>query len=129
MEKKVLYYTLSEFQLDVLILVGMIVNSGKKYKYITGIPRGGIPLAMALSHSLNIPLVTIDSPLTKDHLVVDEVIDSGYTRFKYAQYDFACIHNKCKDFKDMLIATATYCVKDADPNVHIHYWWEGHPNA
>lgn len=43
---------------------------------IYGVPRGGLPLAVALSHRLQLPLRNAITPST---LVVDDIWDSGRT--------------------------------------------------
>ncbi len=48
----------------------------KKFKGVYGIPRGGLCLAVALSHTLNLRL--LDKP-EKNSLIVDDIYDSGYT--------------------------------------------------
>tara|TARA_B100001250_G_C19803200_1_gene792067 strand:+ start:1981 stop:2367 length:387 start_codon:yes stop_codon:yes gene_type:complete len=48
----------------------------KKFVGVYGFPRGGICIAVALSHSLGLPLLS--EP--KDHsLIVDDIYDTGYT--------------------------------------------------
>lgn len=47
---------------------------------VYGIPRGGLCLAVALSHSLGLPLVIRPKP---NSLVVDEICDTGKTLRKY----------------------------------------------
>ena len=48
----------------------------KKFDGVYGFPRGGLCLAVALSHSLGIPL--LDEP--QDYsLIVDDIYDTGYT--------------------------------------------------
>ena len=48
----------------------------KKFEGVYGFPRGGLCLAVALSHSLGIPL--LKAP--KDNsLIVDDIYDTGYT--------------------------------------------------
>ena len=48
----------------------------KSFVGVYGFPRGGICLAVALSHSLGLPL--LDEP--KDNtLIVDDIYDTGYT--------------------------------------------------
>ena len=50
---------------------------------IYGIPRGGLCLAVALSHRLNLEI--LDQP--KDNtLIVDDIYDSGKTLNKYRNY-------------------------------------------
>tara|TARA_S200000501_G_C20316340_1_gene522454 strand:- start:34 stop:450 length:417 start_codon:yes stop_codon:yes gene_type:complete len=53
---------------------------------IYGIPRGGLCLAVALSHKLNIPL--IQKPL-KNSLIVDDVFETGYTLSKFKNIEGA----------------------------------------
>jgi len=48
----------------------------KEFTGVYGIPRGGICLAVALSHSLNIPLLT---EIESGCLVVDDVYETGKT--------------------------------------------------
>ena len=48
----------------------------KSFEGVYGFPRGGICLAVALSHSLGLPL--LDEP-KKYSLIVDDIYDSGNT--------------------------------------------------
>ncbi len=48
----------------------------KKFNGIYGFPRGGLCLAVALSHSLNLPI--LDEP-ENNSLIVDDIYDTGYT--------------------------------------------------
>lgn len=63
-------------------LVEQIKDSNVKLKYVTGIPRGGLPVATSLSHALNLqyidfpPYPSSVPPLT---LVCDDIADSGQT--------------------------------------------------
>lgn len=59
---------------------------------IIGIPRGGLPLAVALSHRLTKPLV--QSPSQGARLLwIDDIVDSGKTlnhyRHQYPQFVYA----------------------------------------
>ena len=52
----------------------------KKLKGVYGLPRWGLFLAVALSHSLNLPLLD----KAKDNsLIVDDIYDTGYTLKKF----------------------------------------------
>ena len=68
------YFTWNEFDSS----VDFIANKCKKLKLsgIYGVPRGGLCLAVALSHKLNIQL--IEKPL-KSSLIVDDVYETGIT--------------------------------------------------
>ena len=48
----------------------------KKFDGVYGFPRGGLCLAVALSHSLGLPL--LDKP-QNNSLIVDDIYDTGYT--------------------------------------------------
>ena len=48
----------------------------KKLEGVYGFPRGGLCLAVALSHSLGIPL--LHNP-QENSLIVDDIYDTGYT--------------------------------------------------
>ena len=53
---------------------------GLQLSGIHGIPRGGLVLAVALSHRLELPLLTTAQP---DCLVVDDVYETGRTLAPY----------------------------------------------
>ena len=48
----------------------------KKFQGVYGFPRGGLCLAVALSHSLGLPI--LDKPKSNS-LIVDDIYDTGYT--------------------------------------------------
>ena len=48
----------------------------KKFEGVYGFPRGGLCLAVALSHSLVLPL--LDKP-KQNSLIVDDIYDTGHT--------------------------------------------------
>ena len=68
------YFSWREFDQS----VDYIANQCKEMKLtgIYGIPRGGLCLAVALSHKLNLKL--IEKPL-KNSLIVDDVYETGIT--------------------------------------------------
>jgi len=68
------YFTWSDFDKS----VDYISNKCKSFKFsgIYGIPRGGLCLAVALSHKLKIELI---SEPKKNSLIVDDVYESGLT--------------------------------------------------
>ena len=90
-----------------------MVQALKKDKFVGvyGVPRGGLPIAVYISHHLNIPL--LDSPCD-ECLIVDDILDSGNTvseliiEYELKDIKIATIHYKKKsviapDFYDVLV--------------------------
>ncbi len=83
---------------DVEVGVQKIISKLPEVDYVVGIPRGGLILAVMISHRLGIKHMTIDhlEKLEEDGfdmikeriLIVDDISDSGQTlkRFKKAGY-------------------------------------------
>jgi len=115
-------YGAAEFEEDVYILAKKIKESKIKVKGIYGIPMGGVPVAVALSGELNLPLV--DDPYKKkDILVVDDLIDSGKTLSRYTGiFHTAVLHKKagCSDLK----SSKKIFISKLIPNEWIEYFWE-----
>ena len=68
------YYTWKEFDESVKYIASQCKYL--KFSGIYGVPRGGLCLAVALSHKLNIQL--INKPI-KNSLIVDDVFETGIT--------------------------------------------------
>jgi hypoxanthine phosphoribosyltransferase len=59
-----------------------------KYEGVYGIPRGGVILAVILSHKLDIPyLVNLDNMHGKKFIIIDDITDTGKTLNKYKKLD------------------------------------------
>ncbi len=72
------FYSWDDFQKDIPELVRRIKKLSRKkggFDCIYGIPRGGLVIAVKLSHELNLPLLM--GGVTKKTLVVDDVADTG----------------------------------------------------
>jgi len=61
-------------------LVLKIAGRYTGFKYVYGPPRGGLPIAVHLSHNLSIEYT--ESIFMSETLVVDDVVDSGDTFIK-----------------------------------------------
>jgi hypoxanthine phosphoribosyltransferase len=89
---------LTDYIEDIFTLAEKIKDSGKKYKYIYGIPRGGLMLAVYLSHELEIELITdlieVIFEDNKEVLIVDDLTDTGKTLKEYYQYECAVLYKK-----------------------------------
>jgi len=107
---KVTYNELIE---NIELLSKKILESNIKYSNIYSVPRGGVPIGILLSKLLNINLVDKDK-IKKDTLIVDDLIDSGKTREKFSENDFAVIYRKNNKQVD-------YYVKDIDGWIEFPY--------
>ena len=66
--------TWAEFDEAVYCLASAL--KGRAFSGVYGFPRGGLPLAVALSHHLGLPLLT---DMENDCLVVDDIYETGRT--------------------------------------------------
>ena len=87
--------TWHKFEEDAKILARSINKHGK-FRYIYGIPRGGLVVATVLSHLLETPLKTHLNEDFSDALVVDDVSDSGLTLKRFDGYRTATLYRKDK---------------------------------
>lgn len=85
MQKKE-YYSWEKFDKDVTILIYRLKRVHKRFDGVWGPARGGLPLAVTLSHALNLPFLS--RPRSKRTLIVDDLADTGKTLKKYAGKNF-----------------------------------------
>ena len=72
-----------------------------KFRYIYGVPRGGLVPAVKLSHYLELPLTFNPN---KDSIIIDDCIDSGKTKEKFKDFFFIVLIDKQKEnIKDWLL--------------------------
>ena len=57
----------------------------RDFSGVYGFPRGGLPLAVWISHRAGLPLLLAPA---KDALLVDDIADTGATLFKYKDSHF-----------------------------------------
>jgi len=62
-------------------LASRIKKSGVKVSAVYGNPRGGLPLAVRLSHLLNVPLLMETWNADENCLYVDDIVDTGKTSY------------------------------------------------
>ena len=90
------------------------------FKNIYGIPRGGLIVAVRLSHLLDLPLT--DTPVKKETLIVDDICDSGKTLQKYNGYATACIYKASNS-----ITTPTWWI--IEKKDFVQFQWETEKTA
>ena len=71
----------------------------ESFEAIYGIPRGGLIMAVMMSHKLDVPLVTsLNGMYDTKFLIVDDIADTGVTLEKYKKLEvceyakFATLH-------------------------------------
>ena len=61
-------------------------NTNKEFKGVYGIPRGGVILAVMLSHKLNVPYIETIDKVNEDVIIIDDIADTGKTLKKYKSH-------------------------------------------
>lgn len=77
------FYTWQEFDKDIEKIAAWARSRG--FKNIYGISRGGLVVAVALSHRLGLPLTQRFEDINQETLVVDDISDSGSTLLALGQ--------------------------------------------
>jgi len=88
MEKVIIDY--SKYSILLNALLEKILMLGKKFKAVHGLPRGGLPIAVHISHFLDIPLVVslnqfLQEYASEELLVIDDIIDTGNTFSRFLE--------------------------------------------
>lgn len=91
------YYSWTEFDADVKKLAKKIKRLKRPFSAVWGPARGGLPLAVCLSHALDIPMA--QRPTDTSVLIVDDIADTGRTLNKFAKKGFTITtifyHKQC----------------------------------
>ena len=80
------------FEYALLELEQNINRSEHKLDGVYGIPRGGLPIAVCLSHRLGLPLILDKDKITKETLIVDDISDKGDTLIPFKDYVTATLY-------------------------------------
>ena len=64
-----------------------IKNTNQDFKGIYGIPRGGLILAVMLSHKLDLPLIMSKDELDENSIIIDDIADTGKTLLDFVEYE------------------------------------------
>lgn len=73
------YYSWTEYNQDIKELVKQIKAKKLDFDNIYGLPRGGLVVAVSLSHALDKPLIFDVEKITSRTLLVDDIIETGGT--------------------------------------------------
>ena len=63
-----------------------IKKTNKDFKGVYGIPRGGLILAVMLSHKLDLPLIMSKDELDENSIIIDDIADTGKTLWDFLEY-------------------------------------------
>lgn len=84
--------TYEEYNAAIDQLIEQIKSSGKTYNGgVYGIPRGGYYPAIRIAKALGVPVIAHYGYFDKDVLVVDDIVETGSTIFKYGDNDTAAV--------------------------------------
>jgi len=73
------YYSWTQLKFAVEELAKKLKPIKFNYVNIYGVPRGGLIIAVMLSHLLDLPIILDKKLITKNTLLVDDISDSGNT--------------------------------------------------
>jgi len=86
MKEFVSWYLIEEYITDI---VSHLKNTNREFKGVYGIPRGGVILAVMLSHKLNVPYIETIDKVNEDVIIIDDIADTGKTLKKYKSHPIA----------------------------------------
>lgn len=115
-EQTVRYLTWKSFDEAIKVMALEIKKKRLELNSITGIPRGGLVVAVALSHKLNLPFVL--EPTLKT-LVVDDICDTGSTLSMFKGYYTAVLVLD----ENSTTKPGTYCIVKKH-NTWVVFPWE-----
>ncbi|QQG45585.1 MAG: phosphoribosyltransferase [Candidatus Sungiibacteriota bacterium] len=84
--KPTINYSWKQFDSDVKKIAKLLRARKKVFNGVWGPIRGGLPLAVCLSHALGIPF--LQKPNGKKTLIVDDIADTGKTLKKFADKNY-----------------------------------------
>lgn len=93
-QKDILYMSWDEFEDYCKEIVKKLKEKKVDFENIYGVPRGGLCLAVKLSHLTKKPLVVNYSDATEKTLIADDVSDSGKTFKKYKDHKTVALYMK-----------------------------------
>lgn len=95
--KKKHLYSWAYFQYDCEQLAKKLKPIKFNFNNIYGVPRGGLIVAVQLSHLLNLPVILDPKKISKNTLIVDDISDTGDTlkrllrKIKYKHWGIATL--------------------------------------
>lgn len=117
-----IYYSWNKFEVALPYLTAL-AKKNREIKFLYGVPRGGIALAVALSQTTGFPIIdSYDEKPSNEVLVCDDILDSGATRRKFSNSDFICLHARAGYQELKLTTHVAHIIQDQ----WVVYPWEAH---
>ena len=116
------FYTYEQFENDCKKIVRWVKKNNLKFDSIYGIPRGGLIMAVRLSHLLDIPIILDQKGIYFKTLVVDDISDTGKTLQGLADYYPETKIVTLYYHKQTKVVPNFWCREKK--NKWVHYWWE-----
>jgi len=92
-EKNKIYLSWEDFGNLAEQLKEKIQSSSEVFDGVYGVPRGGLLLAVYLSHYLKLPYIHNTNQITLDTLIADDISDNGKTLEKFkGKNKIACLY-------------------------------------
>ena len=121
-----LQYTWDDFGEDrskmARLIKGHEVETGIKFSRVYGVPRGGLVLAVCLSHDLDLEFLASPPRVYDPHtIIVDEVAEKGTTLKPFVKMGFitATIH-----YLPESMVIPNLWIREKEPKTWIVYCWE-----
>lgn len=122
MENKI-FYSWIDFDLDIKILSEKVIVYKDLIKNIYGVPRGGLVVAIVLSHYLKKPIILEKKRITSKTLIVNDISDTGNTLSKLLmKRTYFMVLTLFK--KNGTIFNPEYYVREKLPDSWIVFPWE-----
>ena len=114
----------NRFDTAVRNLAAKIKKSGK-VSSVYGEARGGLVVAVRLSHLLDVPLIQNLSYADKNTIIVDDIIDSGWTMLPHHKYwRIAVLYFNPTSKIDEELVSPTFYIYEKPKNSWIVFPWE-----
>lgn len=95
-QSKTKFFTWSDIESYLERMASTLKIVGNDLTGIYGVPRGGLILAVILSHKLKLPLIQNIDDISQNTLVVDDIVETGETIRRLNKKVRPAVRNKLK---------------------------------
>ncbi len=129
LDKKMEFVSYNQYQIMLDNLIYQLEPVRHTFHYICGFPRGGLPLAVHLSHHLDLRYLGSENLNKKqiegkNILIVDDIIDSGLTVQKATKGNMFGLKIASLFYKEQSFIRPDYFCLTANEKIWIVFPWE-----